>query len=161
MLLYNNVVLCRTLAEIHCHVESTAGYSSSLNGRAERGIGQLGTTTQCLLYGGGRDPTFWCYAITHACLLQGIRTRSNGTTSHEAFFGVKPAINRLHVWNSRVYCVDCRPTRHRPDSYTRKGYYLGHLGSMHLIVYLSDTGRVLGARNVQIDELQLDLPLKD
>ena len=32
---------------------------------------------------------------------------------------------------------------------------------MHVIIYLSDTGKILGARNVEIDELQLDLPLKD
>ena len=159
--LYNNIAFREALAKIHCHVETTGGYSSHANGRAERSIGLLGTTTQCLLYGGGRDVTFWCYAITHACLLQGLRTSHDGMTTHERFFGVKPSLERLSVWNSRVYCVDRRPTRNRPDSYTRKGYFLGYLGCMHVITYLSDTGKVLGARNVEIDELQLDLPIKN
>ena len=50
--LYNNTTFRETLSKIHCHVESTGGYASNVNGRAERTIGKLGTSTQCLLYGG-------------------------------------------------------------------------------------------------------------
>ena len=93
-------------AEIHCEVEPTGGYASHANGRAENSIRSLSRVTQCLLFGGGRDPTFWCFAMIHACLLLGIRPRANGITSHEALFGVKPSVDRLVVWNSPG-CSSC------------------------------------------------------
>ena len=147
------------MTEIHVQVEPTGGYASHANGRSENSIKLVSRVGQCLLFGGGRDPTFWCFALIHACLLLGLRTRSNGITSHEKLFGTKPSIARLVVWNSRAYNVDRRSTRNRPDSHTRKGYFLGYVGSMHLIMYLSDAGRMLVARHHQIDELQTDIPM--
>lgn len=151
------------MADIHCQVETTGGYASHANGQYENSIKLVSSRVgQCLLFGGGRYPTFWCFALIHACLLLGLRTcslrtRSNCITSHENNFGTKPSIDHLVVWNSLVYNVDRRPTRNRADSHTKKGYFLGYVGSMHLIMYLSDNRYMLVAGHVKIDELQTDL----
>ena len=93
--LWGNATLRIEMGAIYVHLECTEGYASSANGLSENSIRMVSRVDQCLLFGGGRDVTFWCFALLHACLLVGIRTRSENITSHECLFGVRPSIDRL------------------------------------------------------------------
>jgi hypothetical protein len=66
------------VASQHCVMESTGGYNSASNGKAETHVKNCKNTTFSLLYMLGLARNYWCFAIMHAAGLVNMRPRSDG-----------------------------------------------------------------------------------
>jgi hypothetical protein len=64
-----------TVASQHCVMESTGGYNSASNGKAETRVKACKNTTFSLLYMSGLPRNYWCFAIMHATFLLNLRLR--------------------------------------------------------------------------------------
>ena len=96
------------LEETQVIIEPTGSENSAANGKAERGIGQVGVHTPILLlYGSAFDVVYWCLVILHATTLLNIRPRHDGRPSpHAMLFHDEPAKDLLvamHIFGSMIY----------------------------------------------------------
>jgi hypothetical protein len=68
------------VASQHCVMESTGGYNSASNDKAEPQVKACKTTSFSLLYMSGLARNYWCFAIMHGVFLLNLRPRSDGRT---------------------------------------------------------------------------------
>jgi hypothetical protein len=77
-------------------IEPTGAYNSAANGLVERGIGVLCVQAQICLYASGLEPTYWCFALSHAVMLCNFRPRLETQISgHEALLKKSPTTPTL------------------------------------------------------------------
>jgi len=101
------------------------------------------------------DPSLWCFAVTYAIFLLNVRPSDahNGCTPHEVFHKHAPNLSMAFIFGSPLHVKNRRASRHRPDSNTLLGTFVGFQGTAHIYQYIGDSGRVQYAHHAVVDEL--------
>jgi hypothetical protein len=149
-----------TVASQHCVMESTGGYNSTSNGKAETRVKSCKNTTFYLLYMSALARNYWCFAIMHAAGLLNMRPRSDGCApSFEEWTGKRVDIGDCRVFGSRTHAVIQQKTRATSDiaPRTHSGTYLGIQGTPRIVMLQDDQASLRYAHHVVVDELQHDL----
>jgi hypothetical protein len=102
-----NKEVTRWAAEKGIVIETTALYSPSQHGTAERFNRTLMELAQAMLIARGLPPFLWAEAVAHAAY---IRNRSptkalNGMTPHEAWTGEKPDVSHFREFGCDVWVL--------------------------------------------------------
>ena len=150
------------VASQHCVLESTGGYNSASNGKAETRVKACKNTSFCLLYMSGLARNYWCYALMHAVYLLNLRPHVDGRVpSSEEWTGKRVDLSSLRLFGSRAHAVIQRKTRASSDLAlrTNSGTYLGIQGTPRIVMLEDALGCVRYAHHVVVDELQHDLAM--
>jgi hypothetical protein len=100
----------------HCVMESTGGYNSASNGKAETRVKACKNTTFSLLYMSGQPRNYWCFALMHGCGLLNMRPFSDGREpSFEQWTGRSVDISHCRIFGSGTHAVIQRKTRANSD----------------------------------------------
>lgn len=89
-------------------VQVTAPYVHSQNGKAERYIRTLEDGTQVLLADSGLPASFWGDAVLTVQYIRNCVPTSmlpEGRTPFEVFYGAKPNLSHLRVWECQCFIV--------------------------------------------------------
>jgi hypothetical protein len=151
------------VASQHCVMESTGGYNSAGNGKAETRVKACKNTTFSLLYMSGLPRNHWCFALMHGVFLLNLRPRSDGRLpSFEAWTDKPVDISDCRVFGSRTHAVIQRKTRASSDLSlrTHSGVYLGIQGTPRIVLLKDDQQCLRYAHHVVVDELQHDLAME-
>jgi len=109
----------------------------------------------------GLPSTLWCYAAEAAAdIYQYTYHSALQKTPYEAWYGLKPHIDNLHVWGCYVYV--CLPDPKKLDHRVTRGHFLGFTKS-HLIIrwYDSSTKTVKHASAVCFNKSNTKLTESD
>jgi hypothetical protein len=149
-------------ASQHCVMESTGGYNSASNGKAETRVKACRNTTFSLLYMSGLARNYWCFAIMHATYLLNLRPRSDGRApSSEDWTGRRVDISDCRVFGSRTHAVIQRKSRNSDLALrTHSGTHLGIQGTPRIVMLEDDQRCLRYAHHVVIDELQHDITME-
>ena len=110
--------------EAHVTMETTGGYSSFLNGKAERPHRTLANMVRCMLLNSGHKKDKWCYASeTAGEIYRYTYHKSIDTSPYFAWYGVSPSIYDLRVWGCVVHVRV--PQAKKSDDRTVLGYHMG------------------------------------
>jgi len=109
-------------------IETTAPYSPSQNGVAERFNRTLLELARAMLFARHLPSFLWSEAVSYAAY---IRNRAptqalDGKTPHEAFTGRKPDVSHLREFGSDIWILDQRPSRQKLDPKARKFIFVGY-----------------------------------
>jgi hypothetical protein len=143
-------------------MESTGGYNSASNGKAETRVKACKNTTFSLLYMSGLPRNYWCFAIMHAPYLLNLCPHSDGQApSVEEWTDKTVNIADCRVFGSRTHAVIQRKTRANSDLAlrTHSGIYLGIQGTPRIVILEDDNHCLRYTHHVVVDELQHDLAM--
>ena len=128
---------CDLLVHHSITLQQTAGYTSFLNGKAERHIQTAKNLTRCIHIDSGLDDKFWCFADEYS-------TTIYNSISHSALDGESPD----YIWYKKrcsihdVRCFGCQaifylvlPSTTDIKPRGVKGYYLGTTATKEVIRY--------------------------
>jgi hypothetical protein len=112
-------------------------------------------------FNAGHSPDKWCYAAETAADIYRLTLHSAlGISPYEAWYGIKPRIDDLHVWGCTVYVRT--PSPKKTDSKVHRGYFMGFTKSRLLIRWLDPTtDTVKHACAVRFDKHDVPLSSSD
>jgi hypothetical protein len=131
------------IASHHCVMESTGGYDSVSNGKADTCAKSCKTTTFSLLFISALARNYWCFSIMYAAGLLNMRPHSDRCApSFEEWTGKHVDIGDCQVFGSRTHVVIQRKTRTNSDIalQTQSGTYLGIQGTPCIVMLEDDQG---------------------
>jgi hypothetical protein len=146
----------------HCVMESTGGYNSASNGKAETRVKACKNTTFSLLYMSGQPRNYWCFVLMHGCGLLNMRPFSDGREpSFEQWTGRSVNISHCRIFGSRTHAVIQRKTRANSNLAlrTHSVICLCSQGTPRIVLLQDDNKCLRYAHHVVIDEIQCDLPM--
>ena len=132
-------------------LQTTAPYSPSQNGAAERLNRTLVELARAMMIGANVPMFLWEYALQHAAYLrERAPTKAlEGKTPYEAWYGHKPDVSHLREFGSPVYVLlqgQNRPSKLMPRS--KQQIFVGFDDGSKTIKYFNpETRRVLTSRN--------------
>jgi len=149
---FENTDLVRWLRERGIKLQTTAPYSPSQNGAAERLNRTLVKLAHAMMIA-QNIPFLWEYAIQHAAYLcERAPTRTlPEKTSYEAWHGRKPDVSHLREFGTPVYVL-LQPQKTRPKLAPRlkQQIFIGYNNESKSIRYFNpETRRILTLRNFQ------------
>ncbi len=148
---YLNDGLKTWLREQGIELQTTAPYSPSQNGAAERLNRTLIELTRAMLVANDIPTFLWEYAVMHAAYLrERAPTRPlQGKTPYEAWFHKKPDVSHLREFGIPVYILlqgQKEPPKLMPRS--KRYLFVGYKDGSHSVRYYNpETRRVLTSRN--------------
>ena len=145
-------------------IETSAPYSPSQNGVAERFNQMLLELARATLI--SKDlPTFlWDEAVAHAAYLQNrAPTRAlSGKTPYEAWHGTKPNVSHLQEFGLDVWVLDESKDRSKLDPKSKKMTLMGLMDKSKLVRYYHAKNQSIKmSRNVTFNENDEPKELKD
>ena len=145
-------------------IETSAPYSPSQNGVAERFNRTLLELARAMLI--SKDlPTFlWDEAVAHAAYLRNrAPTRAlNDKTPYEAWHGTKPNVSHLREFGCDVWVLDESKNRSKLDPKSKKMTLVGFMdGSKSIRYYDAKTRSIKVSRNVAFNENDEPKELED
>ena len=95
---------CNVLVEEYkCGLQTTGGYSSWLNGKAERHIRTLENTARKIRGDANLPSNLWCYSYEHATDIYGAMIHSATQESPDyLWYGVRRSIHDFRVWGCHI-----------------------------------------------------------
>ena len=136
-------------------IETTAPYSPSQHGTAERFNRTLLELARAMLIEKKLPPFLWPEAVAHAAY---IRNRSptralDGKTPHEAWTGKKPDVSHFREFGCDVWVLNQGEKGSKLAPKSRKMKFMGFLDGQKAIRYYDPTKRTIRvSRNVTFDE---------
>ena len=134
------------LGEFRYTLEPTGADSPSQNGAVEIYNDKFGIRTHALLYGAGLPAEYWSAALVHSVYLHNCLVHSTTlSTPFGLYYGVKPDLEFLKTFGSRVCVKRSGVRRAKLDCHDFTGIFLGYTATDQNIVYLDlDSGIVVG-----------------
>jgi transposase InsO family protein len=145
-------------------IQTTAPYSPSQNGVAERLNRTLLDLVRAMHISGDAPAFLWDEAVSNAVYLRNrVLVRAlPGKTPYEAFFGKKPDVSHLREFGCDVWVLDESTTRSKLDPKANKMKFLGFMdGSGSIRYYDAKTRKVKVSRNFAFNnnwEAPIDIP---
>jgi hypothetical protein len=142
-------------AEEGITIETSAPYSPSQNGVAERFNRTLVELVRAMLIAKGLPSFLWDEAISHAVY---IRNRSptralNGKTPYEAWTGKKPDVSHFREFGCDVWVLDEDKNRSKLEPKSRKMVFVGFMEGSKAVRYWDKGKRSIKvSRNVSFNE---------
>jgi hypothetical protein len=142
------------LREFRYSLELTGADSPSQNGAVEIYNDKLGIRTRALLYGAGLPAKYWSAALVHSVYLHNRLVHSTTlSTPFGLYYGVKPDLEFLRTFGSRVCVKRSGDRRAKLDRHDFTGIFLGYTATDQNIVYLDlDSGIVKHSHHATFDE---------
>jgi hypothetical protein len=142
-------------------LETTGGYASFLNGIIEHPGPTIADMVRALYFNAGHSPDKWCYAAKTAADIYCLTLHSAlGASPYEAWYGIRPRIDNVHVWGCTVYVKT--PSPKKSESKAQRGYFMGFTKSRLLIQWFDPTtNEVKHANAVRFDEYNVPLTSTD
>jgi hypothetical protein len=154
-------------AEEGITIETSAPYSPSQNGVAERFNRTLMELVRAMLIAKGLPPFLWDEAVSHATF---IRNRSptralKGKTPYEAWTGKKPDVSHFREFGCDVWVLDEDKNRSKLAPKSKKMVFVGFMeGSKAVRYWDKKTRSIKVSRNVAFNEneepreLEVEIP---
>ena len=145
-------------------IETSAPYSPSQNGVAERFNRTLLELARAMLISKNLPTFLWDEAVAHAAYLRNrAPTRAlNGKTPYEAWHGAKPNVSHLRVFGSDVWVLDESKNRSKLDPKSKKMTLVGFMdGSKSVRYYDAASQLIKVSRNVAFNENDEPRELED
>ena len=142
-------------AEKGITIETTAPYSPSQNGVAERFNWTVLELAWAMLISSGLPTFLWDEAVSHANYLRNrAPTRAlQGMTPHEAWTGKKPDVGHLREFGCNVWVLDESNNRSKLDPKSKKMIFVGFMdGPKAIRYYDAKTRSIKVSRNVAFNE---------
>jgi hypothetical protein len=135
-------------------LEPTGADSPSQNGAVEIYNDKLGIRTRALLYGAGLPAKYWSAALVHSVYLHNCLVHNSTlSTPFGLYYGVKPDLEFLRTFGSRVCVKRSGDRRAKLDRHDFTGIFLGYTATDQNIVYLDlDSGIVKHSHHATFDE---------
>jgi hypothetical protein len=142
------------LGEFRYTLEPTGADSPSQNGAVEIYNDKFGIRTHALLYGAGLPAEYWSAALVHSVYLHNCLVHSTTlSTPFGLYYGVKPDLEFLKTFGSRVCVKRSGVRRAKLDCHDFTGIFLGYTATDQNIVYLDlDSGVVKNSHHATFDE---------
>ena len=136
-------------------IETTAPYSPSQNGVAERFNRTIMELARAMLISSGLPTFLWDEAASHANYLRNrAPTRAlQGITPYEAWTGKKPDVGHLREFGCDVWVLDESNNRSKLDPKSKKMVFVGFMdGPKAIRYYDAKTRSIKVSRNVAFNE---------
>jgi hypothetical protein len=142
------------LREFRYTLEPTGADSLSQNGAVEIYNDKFGIRTRTLLYGAGLPAEYWSAALVHSVYLHNHLVHSTTLfTPFGLYYGVKPDLEFLKTFGSRVCVKRSGVWRAKLDHHDFTGFFRGYTATNQNIVYLDlDLGIVKNSHHATFDE---------
>jgi hypothetical protein len=142
------------MREFRYCLEPTGADSPSQNGAVEIYNDKLGIRTRALLYGACLPAKYWSAALVHSVYLHNrLVHTATMSTPFEYYYGVKPDLEFLKTFGSRVCVKRSGDRRAKLDRHDFTGIFLGYTATDQNIVYLDlDSGIVKQSHHATFDE---------
>ena len=126
--------VCSLLVSKHqCGIQTTAGYSSWLNGKVERHIRTSRNTIRAGLFDSNLPNNLWCFRMEDSTeKFNVIRHSSHGQSPHFVWYKEKRHISEIRVWGCAIEAKLQPKTTKALDYRTESGYYLGTAGTLDI-----------------------------
>ena len=142
-------------------LEVTGSNNSKQNGLAERPHRTLAQMVRCVLHSAGLGPEYWSYALIHCVYVKNrLPHASISKSPYEAFTGLKPQLENLRIFGSRVVAQTPRSKTGKLDlNNVAEGIFVGFTGTDKNIWYIDDKTRKpkIGSW-VDFDEAHFSVP---
>ena len=127
---------CNLLVEEYqCGLQTTAGYSSWLNGKVERHIRTLKSISRKIRGDANLPKKLWCYSYEHSADIYGTMIHS---VTHDSpdfkWYGVRRSVHDFRVWGCHIKAMMGTHLANMADR-TETGYYLGTTATRSVIRY--------------------------
>ena len=145
-------------------IETSAPYSPSQNGVAERFNRTLLELARAMLISKNLPTFLWDEAVAHAAYLRNrVPTRAlNGKTPYEAWHGAKPNVSHLREFGCDVWVLDESKNRSKLDPKSKKMILVGFMdGSKSVRYYDARSRSIKVSRNVAFTETDEPKELED
>ena len=142
------------LREFRYTLEPTGADSPSQNGAVEIYNDKFGIRTRALLYGAGLPAEYWSAALVHSVYLHNRLVHSSTlSTPFGLYYGMKPDLEFLKTFGSRVCVKRSGARRAKLDRHDFTGIFLGYTATDQNIVYLDlKSGIVKNSHHATFDE---------
>ncbi len=142
------------LREFRYTLEPTGADSLSQNGAVEIYNDKFGIRTRALLYGAGLPAEYWSATLVHSVYLHNRLVHSSTlSTPFGLYYGVKPDLEFLKTFGSRVCVKRSGVRRAKLDHHDFTSIFLGYTATNQNIVYLNlDSGIVKNSHHATFDE---------
>ena len=161
------------------NVESTGGYESTLNGKAERPHRTVKNMMRCQLIGSALPDPLWCLSYQFSILI--LRMRWNRMINGIPLLKWDPTreyveIESLHIWGSKAYAVENNSLKRQLQARSKKdprnylaptidkdelpkhidGYFVGYGGyDGKVLIYDPAKNRIKRCHHAYIDEFNV------
>ena len=142
-------------------LERTGAANSKQNGMAERPHRTFGNMMRCVLLNAGLGPEYWSYALLHCVYVKNrLPHVSIKTTPFQAMTGIKPDLNGLRIFGSRVVIRNTETKTGKLDmNHIRHGIFVGFTGTTKNVYYIDDKSRKLKIGSwIKFDEAHMTVP---
>jgi hypothetical protein len=153
-LAHSHVFVDMTLADFNYKVKPTGANSPTQNGQAKKWIDTFGVTTRALLYGAGLSAKYWLAALLHVAYFLNRHFHScTGITLFEGWWGVKPNLEYLKLFGSRVCIKHSGNYPSKLDKHNFSGIFLGYTSTDQNIRHLNiNSGAIKTSHYATFDE---------
>lgn len=140
-------------------IENSAPYTPEQNGLSERSVGMVCEKARSMLLATDLPSSLWAEAVLTATYLMNrspTRLLRSGLTPYEAFYGSRPSIQHLRVFNCVAYAkISARKTQGKLAPRSTRMRLLGYESTNIYRVWNSETRGVTLSRDVVFDEAAL------
>ena len=112
------------LGKHQCGIQTTAGYSSWLNGKAERHIRTSRNMIRAGLFDSNLPINLWCFKMEDSTeIYNAIKHSSHGESPHFLWYNIRRHISEFRVWRC---AIEAKPPPTQALKYrTEPGYFMG------------------------------------
>ena len=106
----------KTFYNMNIIVQTTGGYSSSLNGKVKIPNKTCSNITRDILLKSSHNKEVWCFAYQYAiCISRQTDNRLRGDILFFLWHGRRPSYKHIKIWGLRVYIINGCVTRNKID----------------------------------------------
>ena len=125
-----------TFHNMNIMVQTTAGYTSSINGKSESPNKKLANITRALLLNSSHKKELWCFAYQYAIWFSWqTDNKLHGGVPYFLWNGTRPSYKNIKIWGVRVYIINGRATRKKIDDISHLGYFMRYAATTGVILY--------------------------